>query len=162
MHVTFLKRVCETSDALPKTCPAKPTILYPIKLMTLLECICCSRHHLRAAVVWEDPFSRLPCFFTYSDILTRAKEIARTLSSMVSSDSPVAIFGWNCPESLTALLAVLLLSACGDRGVAFLPVSVQAVGRDQERLLTDCGVELVVIETSVLEVHITLMRPPSL
>lgn len=120
--------------------------------MSLFECICCPKHHLRTAIVWDDPFSGPPCFQTYSCILQTAKTIADFLSRHRGRD-PIAIYGHNCPPVLAAVLATLSLSH-GVGGVACMSVNPDEPCPDQASCLLRCGVELVLVELSVMEVCI--------
>lgn len=129
----------------------------------LYDCICCPEHYLRIALAWEDPDSGPPCFSTYQDVLSTSDHLASKLSEMVPSNSPIAIFGENCPEVLIAVLAVMTLprtlKCCCHRmtggvvrGVACLPVSPRDLPRDHEVILCRCGVETILISLSALEV----------
>ncbi len=138
--------------------------------MTLFDSICCSKHFLRTAVVWDDAKTGSPCFYTYSDICTTASNLANGLDEMVSSDSPIAIYGETCPAVLAAILAVMSLPMHHRRppggvvrGVAFLPVRPRGeVLMEEERLLCRCGVEIVLIEISALEVYISKSEATSI
>lgn len=73
-----------------------------------------------------------------------------------STQAPVAIYGRICPDILVAILGVLASPLHNQRdvgvvkGVAYLPVDPSS-GVNQWKL-QEFGVELVVIEISVLEV----------
>lgn len=122
--------------------------------MSLVECICCPKHHLRTAVVWDELSANPVCFFTYSHILTEAETVAKVLSSKITSDAPIAVYGRNCPHILAAILAIMLLRTHEESvgGVACLPVNLSEVPSEQERCLVRCGVELALVEISTLEV----------
>ena len=126
--------------------------------MSLTDCICCPKHHQRIAVAWADPLTGSPCFHTYSDLLKAADELTRAISGLVSSPpAPVAVYGSNCPHVLAAILALMSLPAVdlevgGAGGVALLPLSSSQLASEQEKVLTWCGVGLVLVEISSLEV----------
>ena len=179
MHVTFVRKciivfVSSTTPyhgCIPQSDPLPSGVLaasWPAS-MSLLDCICCWRHCSRTALVWDDLVSGAPCFYTYSDLLTRATEVAETLCEMLPPDAvsigPIALYGRGCPEILVAILAVLSLRVSEDGGVAFMPLSPAPfpgeAWREQEGLLVKCGVELVIVEISLLQVfrcdRVTLM-----
>lgn len=122
--------------------------------MSLLESICCPKHHLRTALVWDDPFTPgPPCFLTYSDLLKSSQTIALDLSSKITSGAPIALYGRSCPQVITAVLAVMSLQAPGEKGgVACLPVNLAEVAQEQGGCLRRCGVELILVELSGMEV----------
>ena len=108
-------------------------------------------------MVWDD-LVHCPSFFTYSELMWQVQAVAKVLShhqSLTSSPgAPVSVYGKTCPEVLVAILGVLaspLLNPQECECVAYLPVDPSSKVRQWEEL-KECGVELVVIETSVLEV----------
>lgn len=108
-------------------------------------------------MIWDDPSYQHPCFFTYYHLLKNAEQISSKLTKMMllsPSDNPIAVYGRKCPEVITAILAVMSVTRRNKvRGVAFLPVNLEAIPEEQIRSLGRCGVELVVIEISVLKVY---------
>lgn len=122
--------------------------------MSLLECICCPKHRLRTAVAWDDPSERQTCFHTYADLLHTAEALANALSALPTRHSPIAIYGRNCPSVLAAILAVMMLPMESPRSgcVACFPLSLDAISAEQERSLQQCGVRVVLVEQSVLQV----------
>ena len=109
-------------------------------------------------MVWDDPSAGPPSFLTYSDLLKSAEEISRYLSASILSDAPVAIYGQNCPQVLAVILAVMFISSSLEggvsRGVAYLPVDLNSIPKEQMMCMLRCGVELAVIEISLLQVGI--------
>lgn len=132
--------------------------------MTLLESVCCHRHHLRTALVWDDVSFGTPCLHTYSDLLANGEQIAAHLSTLALSTAPIAVYSRNsCPCVVMAILGIMSLSppqppddGCGVRGVAYVPVNLGDGPEEQERTLRRCGVELVLIEISVMEVSVII------
>ena len=126
-------------------------------MMSLLDCICCNKHGYRTAVVSDDLGSRSPCFLTYSELMLRAQVVAKVLShhqGLISSPhAPVATYGRACPEILVAILGILASPLHNQQcvGVAYLPV-YPCSSKDEWKRLLECGVEIVVIEISVMQV----------
>ena len=138
--------------------------------MSLLECICCALHGQRTAVAWEDASTgnsgrrrrrwRATCYHTYSDLFGRARTLADALSDGRAADSPaVGIYGRSCPSILVAFLAVLMMAPrppSGEspvrRGVACMPLAAEQRPAEQERSLQRCGVRLILVEESVIDV----------
>ena len=103
--------------------------------------------------MWDDPFSGPPCFQTYAHVLQTAETIADCLSRHRMRDGhPIAIFGHNCPPVLAAVLATLSLPSHDVGGVACVPMNPDDPSTDQASCLQRCGVELVLVELSVMEV----------
>ncbi len=102
-------------------------------------------------MAWEDPSYGRTCFHTYSDLLAAAETLAKTLSAGVLPGSPVAIYGSSCPAVLAAILALMSLRGVTG-GVACWPV------RDdlEEERVWQCGVVMVLVEESLLEVLMLL------
>lgn len=125
--------------------------------MSLLELICCSRHHLRTAVTWDDPSQGQTCFQTYSDLLHEAETIASALSTLPTHRFPIAIYGRNCPSILAAVLGVMYMhpqpgETPREGGVACFPVDLDEVSVEQERRLLQCEVQVVLVEESAIDV----------
>lgn len=115
--------------------------------------------------MWDDLGAPFPIFFTYSELIWRVQLVAEALSNLLSPTSsphaPVAVYGSICPEILVAILGILScpLRHQGDgvdvvEGVAYLPVDTSS-GAEQWKRMMECGVELVVIEISFLEIFFT-------
>lgn len=120
--------------------------------MSLLEFICCSRHRLRTAVAWDGLSQGLTCFQTYSDLLHVAETIASALSALPTPRRPIAIYGRNCPSVLAAVLAVMSLPGETPQAGGVACLDLDEVSVEQERRLQACGVKVVLVEESAIDV----------
>ena len=137
--------------------------------MSLFDCICCCRHHLRTAVCWDSPDEPSAIrFLTYSCLFERADAVCTKLrsfsstqsmtdSSLSGSDitdwqpsrSPVAIYGRSCPEVVCALLGVMSLPA------PYMPLDLSQPVSSRWSTMQEYGVHIVLIELSLFSVSIT-------
>jgi acyl-CoA synthetase (AMP-forming)/AMP-acid ligase II len=128
--------------------------------MSLLDCICCCRHHLRTAVCWDSPDESSSRFLTYSFLFEQADVVCTTLRSFSQSmtdiasqedgqSPPVAIYGRSCPEVLCALLGVMSLPA------PYMPLDLSQPVVNRWSTMQECGVRIVLIELSLFSVSIT-------
>ncbi len=132
--------------------------------MSLLDCICCSRHGYRTAASWGS----IPCHVTYSEFVFRALTIAKKVSNYLKEEqypfSPIAVCGLLYPDILAGILGVLssplFIFQCDKRdkgvfgGVAFLPLST-GVQADDFSKLQENEVETILVELSTFQVIYT-------
>ena len=134
--------------------------------MSLLDCVCCCRHHLRTAVCWDDPTESSARFLTYSCLIERADAVCTALRhvrsvSLINHDdsvassqedrgpSPVAIYSRSCPEVVCALVGVMSTPA------PYMPLDLAQPLANRWSTMQECGVRLVLIELSLFSVSIT-------
>ena len=132
--------------------------------MSLLDCVCCSRHGLRIATCWDSPDETSPTFLTYSNLLERAKKVCDALRRVRRSSGdvttgpsvdarlppPIAIYGRSCPEIVCALLGVM------SSGAPYMPLALGQSSVSRWGTLHRCGVHTLLIELSLFNVSIIL------
>jgi acyl-CoA synthetase (AMP-forming)/AMP-acid ligase II len=133
-------------------------------IMSLLDCICCCRHHLRTALCWDSPDEPSARFLTYSFLFEQADAVCTTLRSFNQSttesdniniciedgqSSPVAIYGRSCPEVLCALLGIMSLPA------PYMPLDLSQSVASRWSTMREFGVHIILIELSLFSVSIT-------
>ena len=127
--------------------------------MSLLDCICCSKHKLRTAVIWDTHTDVIVCSLTYSELISNAYEISTYLQQNVQypaenhiglKSNPICIYGSNCPEVLSALLGIMALPG------SFMPIDLAQPSAQKEHLLRKCGVGLVIVQLSLLQVYMSM------
>ena len=128
--------------------------------MSLLECICCRRHRLRTAVIWDD-LESLPSVQTYSFLLQRACEVACYLRRILTESKNhghagghawgervprIGIYGSCSPEVISGLLGILAIPG------AYVPVDVSQPVAVQRELVRKASIALLLVHHSSLEV----------
>ena len=138
--------------------------------MSLLECICCRRHRLRTAVIWDD--LDLPSIQTYSFLLHRACKVACYLRHTLTESKTknrlydhaglaglarnkpiwggmvprIGIYGSCNPEVISGLLGILAVPG------VYVPVDVSQPVCVQRELMKKASVSLLLVHHSFLNV----------
>ncbi len=118
--------------------------------MSLLDCICCSRHSHHVAAYWDPCSGACLSTVTYSELQENSRQLAAILREHSVSNN-VGLYGECCPKVIAALIAVMAIPG------AYVPLSIhQPLLRQLDHLRSN-RIDAILVQESVLNVSAFLV-----
>ncbi len=113
--------------------------------MSLLDCICCTRHGHRVAAYWDSCSGTCLSVFTYSELVENSLQLASIIRDY-SVSCNVGLYGDCSPEVMAGLIAVMAMPG------VFVPLSTHQSLLGRVDCLHSNRVDVILVQESALKV----------